>query len=98
MPGRPKDAVSTHDLELVEYVNPRFEALTIERARPGTAHLAFVVADLNVEYKGLTSQGVIFVSPPNLIESGVNKGGATCYLVDPDGITLELVQPPKRAK
>ena len=96
MPERSKDAISTHDLELVEYVNPRVEALVIERARPGTAHLAFAVSDIDVEYTRLNSQGVRFVSPPNLIAFGVNKGGSTCYFLDPDGITLELVQPPTR--
>ena len=37
---------------------------------------------------------MIFVSPPNLIKAGVNRGGYACYFRDPDGITLELVQPP----
>jgi len=31
---------------------------------------------------------------PIAIEAGVNKGGFTVYFTDPDGITLELVQPP----
>jgi lactoylglutathione lyase len=97
VPGRPHDSVSTHDLELVEYVHPHFDALPIERARPGSAHLAFAITDINEEFERLSSQGVQFVSPPNLIESGVNKGGGTCYFLDPDGITLELVQPPKRS-
>ena len=31
---------------------------------------------------------------PVAIEAGVNQGGFTIYFLDPDGITLELVQPP----
>jgi catechol 2,3-dioxygenase-like lactoylglutathione lyase family enzyme len=31
---------------------------------------------------------------PVAIEAGVNKGGHTVYFTDPDGITLELLQPP----
>lgn len=90
---RSEGSFSTHDLELVEYSSPRVAAAPIERARPGTAHLAFVVDDLANEYERLTTAGVDFVSPPNEITSGVNRGGACCYFLDPDGITLELVQP-----
>jgi hypothetical protein len=37
--------------------------------------------------------GVEFCSPPVAITAGANRGGFTCYLRDPDGITLELFQP-----
>lgn len=94
MPVRPEDMLSTHDLELVEYVIPRVAALTSERCRPGSAHMAFAVADIAGEYARLSEAGVRFVSPPIRIEVGVNQGGACCYFMDPDDITLELVQPP----
>jgi hypothetical protein len=32
------------------------------------------------------------------IESGVNKGGHTVYFLDPDGITLEIIQPPAQRR
>ena len=96
VPGRWKDSISTHDLELVEYVNPRIAPQPLERALPGTGHLAFAVDDIDSEYDRLVSNGVRFVSAPNGIDSGVNKGGGACYFLDPDGITLELVQPPRR--
>ncbi|MEV1179498.1 VOC family protein, partial [Nonomuraea sp. NPDC049784] len=38
--------------------------------------------------------GVRFVNPPEAITAGVNRGGYACYFLDPDDITLELVQPP----
>ena len=38
--------------------------------------------------------GVRFVNPPEVITAGVNRGGYACYFLDPDEITLELVQPP----
>jgi len=94
MPVRPEGMLSTHDLELVEYVVPRVAALTSERCRPGSPHMAFAVADMASEYARLSDAGVRFVSPPNRIEAGVNQGGACCYFMDPDDITLELVQPP----
>lgn len=95
MPER-TSRLSTHDLELVEYVVPRGEPNPAERCRPGTAHLAFAAADIDAEYDRLSGAGVRFVSPPNRIDTGVNAGGSCCYFLDPDEITLELVQPPPR--
>lgn len=86
--------VSTHDLELVEYITPRGTRQDPARYHPGAAHLAFAVADIDAEYGRLVDSGVRFVSPPNRITAGVNTSGAACYFLDPDDITLELVQPP----
>ena len=93
IPGQDRSH-STHDLELVEYVVPRGEPFGPERHRPGAAHLAFCVADALGEHKRLSDLGVVFVSEPQEITAGVNRGGYTCYFLDPDAITLELVQPP----
>ena len=90
-------AASSHDLELVEYVEPRHEQVPLERAMPGTGHLAFAVDDATKEHERLSTLGVRFLSEPNAITSGVNEGGYACYFLDPDDITLELVQPPARA-
>lgn len=95
VPGQPRGA-SSHDLELVEYVAPRAEPTDTQRNRPGAAHLAFAVADAPATYERLRDAGVSFVSPPQAITAGVNRGGYTCYFLDPDGITLELVQVPPR--
>jgi lactoylglutathione lyase len=94
VPGDDVSGRSGHHLELVEYVQPRMPALPAERARPGSAHLAFSVSDCDAVYAQLIAAGVCFVSPPNRITAGVNSGGACCYFLDPDDITLELVQPP----
>ena len=58
--------------------------------------MAFVVEDAVAEHARLSALGVEFISPPQAITSGKNKGGFTCYFLDPDQITLELVQPPRR--
>lgn len=93
VPGLPRGG-SSHDLELVEYVEPRGIPHGGGRNRPGASHLAFMVQDALTEHERLRGEGVRFVSPPQAITSGVNQGGYTCYFVDPDEITLELVQPP----
>ena len=44
----------------------------------------------------MTTLGVRFRSDPVAIEAGINRGGFTCYFLDPDDITLEIIQPPAR--
>jgi catechol 2,3-dioxygenase-like lactoylglutathione lyase family enzyme len=89
---------SGHVLELFEYIAPAGE--TPERIEPrdvGTAHLCFLVDDLDAVYRRLVDAGVeTFVSPPVLVDTGINTGGYGIYLRDPDGIVLEIFQPPKR--
>lgn len=87
---------SGHHLELIEYVAPLGKRGDPGTNNPGAAHMAFVVTDIHPVYQRLLAAGVRFISPPNLIEAGINKGGYTCYFRDPDEITLELVQPPQR--
>ncbi|HEY3710086.1 MAG TPA: VOC family protein [Amycolatopsis sp.] len=93
VPGQPR-GLSSHDLELVEYVQPRGTRGDAEICNPGAAHLALTVDDIHDRHARLTAAGVRFYSPPNAITAGVNTGGFTCYLEDPDRIVLELVQPP----
>lgn len=90
-------ASSTHVLELVQYRNPRGSHLDTRTNNVGAAHLAFTVDDIDYEYSRLREQGVVFRSPPVLIEAGANRGGYTVYFQDPDMITLELVQRPRVA-
>jgi hypothetical protein len=40
----------------------------------------------------MVAQGVAFRNAPVEITEGANIGGFACYLHDPDGITLELLQ------
>lgn len=93
LPGQPR-GLSTHDLELVEYVAPRGRRGDTNICNPGAAHLAFAIDDINDRYERLAAAGIHFFSPPNGITGGVNEGGFTCYFHDPDQIVLEMVQPP----
>jgi catechol 2,3-dioxygenase-like lactoylglutathione lyase family enzyme len=95
VPGQPR-GISSHDLELVEYVHPRGTRGDANINNPGAAHLAMCVDDIQARYERLRAAGVHFVSPPNAITAGVNAGGFTCYFHDPDQIVLEMVQPPRR--
>ncbi|NDJ61005.1 MAG: hypothetical protein GYB67_07760 [Chloroflexi bacterium] len=85
---------SGHMLELVEYVNPDCAPTDTATCRPGSAHMAFQVDDIFAEYERMTALGVRFKSAPNAITAGINQGGYTCYFLDPDDITLEIMQAP----
>jgi lactoylglutathione lyase len=85
---------SGHVIELVQYVAPVGEPVRPERYQPGAAHLAFQVQDTRGLYARLVERGVHFISEPVAITAGINAGGATVYLEDPDGNTLEFVTAP----
>jgi len=85
---------SNHKLELFEYVTPFGRSTDLRTNNPGSSHLSLLVDDLPAVYGSLLSKGGHFKSPPVLIDGGVNRGGYAVYLLDPDGITVELFQPP----
>lgn len=86
--------LSTHMLELVQYLAPPGRGVReLPTNDVGAAHLAFLVADVGAEYERLSARGVRFRNPPVEITEGANAGGYACYLHDPDGITLELLEP-----
>jgi catechol 2,3-dioxygenase-like lactoylglutathione lyase family enzyme len=85
---------SGHVLELIEYVSPKGEFVPPGTAHVRSAHLAFVVRNIHDYVRQLKSLGVRFKSDVVEIAEGRNKGGCSVYFLDPDDITLELVQPP----
>jgi len=79
-------------LELLEYRNVERSPVDTRTANPGTAHIAFFVDDLDALYAALTARGVRSVSAPVTPTIGPNEGGRAVYLIDPDGIRVELIQ------
>jgi catechol 2,3-dioxygenase-like lactoylglutathione lyase family enzyme len=86
-----------HVIELFQYLAPAGSRVDVEPRNVGASHLCFVVEDLRALYDRLREHGVdSFVSPPVEVDTGINTGGLALYLRDPDGITVELFQPPSR--
>jgi catechol 2,3-dioxygenase-like lactoylglutathione lyase family enzyme len=83
---------SDHVLELFEYVFPQGTAAEVATNRPGSSHMCFLVDDLPAYYQELQSKGAQFRSAPVTIDAGVNRGARCVYLLDPDGIAIELLQ------
>ncbi len=85
-----------HSVELIQYLNPAGTAAPMpERHQVGASHLGVIVNDLDAFYAELSSRGVRFVSPPAIRPGAVypmaSKG---CYMQDPDGNWLELLERP----
>jgi catechol 2,3-dioxygenase-like lactoylglutathione lyase family enzyme len=89
--------VSGHHIELLEYRQPRGSRGDPRTCNPGNVHVSFMVEDLDTAYAELKAKGVRFKSEPVEITHGRNRGAKAVYLLDPDDITLELVQPAPRA-
>ena len=83
-----------HVIELFEYLAPPGGSADVEPKNVGASHLCFVIDDLAGLYERLSAEGVSFVSPPVEVDTGINAGGYGLYIRDPDGIMVELFQPP----
>lgn len=82
-------------LEILEYVSPTGTPLVQRTCDPGSAHFAFEVRGIEVLYDRLVRQGVTVRSRPVRIEEPGDWEGYRCiYAVDPDGFTVEFVEPP----
>jgi lactoylglutathione lyase len=82
-------------LEILEYRNVDRQAVDPSTANPGTAHLCVYVKDLDALYERLAGAGVRFVSPVKSPDIGPNRGGKAVYMIDPDGIRIELLETTK---
>jgi catechol 2,3-dioxygenase-like lactoylglutathione lyase family enzyme len=86
---------SDHVIELFQYLAPKGGNADVEPPNVGASHLCFLVDDLPGLYERLRREGVTsFVSPPVEVDTGINTGGYALYVRDPDGIMVELFQPP----
>lgn len=81
-------------LELFEYLTPRGTPLHARTCDPGCLHFAIEVEDLDALYARLLAERVRTRSEPVLIESGNWRGAKAIYTLDPDGVTVELVESP----
>ena len=87
-----------HYLELIEYVTPTGEVRDPDeqyrRAVIGAAHLAFTVDDAEATLEKLVENGGTKLNPVVETQSGVK----ICYLQDPDGNWIELLEDKNNAQ
>jgi|tagenome__1003787_1003787.scaffolds.fasta_scaffold20697972_1 catechol 2,3-dioxygenase-like lactoylglutathione lyase family enzyme len=80
--------------ELLEYKHPRPQRVDMETYNVGNGHLCLIVDDLAAEFERLRGHAAFRDPEPVEIPWGHFAGGKSCYLRDPDGISIELVQYP----
>ena len=80
--------------ELIEYVSPAPGAVDMETTNVGNGHFCIVVDDLHAEYERLRGFAEFRSPEPVRIPQGPNEGAYGAYVRDPDGISIQLMQPP----
>lgn len=84
-----------HKIELLQYLAPCDRAHLKPRSCDiGSAHVAFDVDDLDAALASIAEQGWQAVGTPQKIAGGARDGTKVVYVRDPDGTTIELMQPP----
>jgi catechol 2,3-dioxygenase-like lactoylglutathione lyase family enzyme len=79
-------------LELLQYLGTQGTPVDAATANPGTAHVCFQVDDVEAIHARAIAAGHRSVNPPAEPTAGRWTGGRSVYLIDPDGIRVELVQ------
>jgi catechol 2,3-dioxygenase-like lactoylglutathione lyase family enzyme/uncharacterized protein YciI len=79
-------------LELLQYLGTAGTPVDPATANPGTAHVCFQVDDVDAIHARAAAAGFGAVNPPVTPTAGRWTGGRSVYLMDPDGIRVELVQ------
>ena len=81
-------------LELIEYTEPTGTPSQPQPNDPGATHISLRVPDADAAYARLRKAGVTVRSEPITIDApGAWDGARAFYAADPDGVTVELIQP-----
>lgn len=80
-------------VELLQYKTATGAPFSLGNNDAGSAHLCFSVDDIDSVYASLVAKGVACVSAPDEgAEDGPDVGTRFAYVLDPDGMTVELFQ------
>jgi glyoxylase I family protein len=82
-------------LELFEYLVPRGTVSSSRTCDSGDVHFCLTVDDIDDAYARLTEAGVTLRSTPVRLGGGNWKGAGVFYAVDPDDVTIELIEFPE---
>jgi catechol 2,3-dioxygenase-like lactoylglutathione lyase family enzyme len=86
-----------HKIELLEYLAPadRKQHVDLRPCDVGSVHVALIVDDLIAVLQKISESGWKAAGGPQTLQSGPNAGKRVIYVRDPDGTTIEFMQPPK---
>jgi catechol 2,3-dioxygenase-like lactoylglutathione lyase family enzyme len=84
-----------HKIELLEYLAPPDrEHIDPRPSDVGSVHVAFTVDNLDAVLSTMAASGWRAAGKPQTLKSGPNAGKRVIYVRDPDGTTIEFMQPP----
>lgn len=84
-----------HRIELLEYLAPADRKHVNPRpCDVGSVHIALTVDDLDSVLSAIAASGWQAAGQPQTLQSGPNAGKRVVYVRDPDGTTIEFMQPP----
>jgi catechol 2,3-dioxygenase-like lactoylglutathione lyase family enzyme len=85
-----------HKIELLEYRAPvdRKQHVDLRPCDVGSAHVALVVDNLDAMLQRIDAWGWKAAGKPQTLTVGPNAGRRVVYVRDPDGTTIEFMQPP----
>lgn len=84
-----------HKIELLEYLAPSDrKRVALRPCDVGSVHVAFTVDDLDPVLTTIAASGWRAAGQPQTLTAGPNAGKRVVYVRDPDGTTIEFMQPP----
>jgi catechol 2,3-dioxygenase-like lactoylglutathione lyase family enzyme len=84
-----------HKIELLEYHAPSDRGrANLRPCDVGSVHVAFTVDNLDAVLEKIAASGWKAAGSPQTLPSGPNAGKRVVYVRDPDGTTIEFMQPP----
>ena len=84
-----------HKIELLEYLAPADrKRVDLRPCDVGSVHVALTVDNLDATLSAIAASGWNAAGQPQTLTTGPNTGKRVAYVRDPDGTTIELMQPP----
>jgi catechol 2,3-dioxygenase-like lactoylglutathione lyase family enzyme len=84
-----------HKIELLEYHAPPDRKLAdLRPCDVGSLHVALTVDNLDAVLGAIAASGWSAVGKSQILKTGPNAGKRIVYVRDPDGTTIEFMQPP----
>jgi len=87
-----------HRIELLEYhAPPDRKRADLRPCDVGSVHVALLVDNLDAVLNTIEGSGWKAAGKPQTLKSGPNAGKRVVYIRDPDGTTIEFMQPPPQS-
>jgi catechol 2,3-dioxygenase-like lactoylglutathione lyase family enzyme len=84
-----------HKIELLEYLAPADrKRANLRPCDIGFVHVALLVDNLDLVLERIAASGWEAAGKTQTLKTGPNAGKCVMYVRDPDGTTIELMQPP----